>query len=82
MVKKWFTEFCSGRTSESDAHPSGRPVEVATLVSYPQNGGPVSLQKRPQPEHTDQTALETLGRICAEGQVSSVSQLSHDDSFW
>ena len=29
MTKKWFTEFCCGRTSTIDAERSGRPVEVA-----------------------------------------------------
>ncbi|CAK1588256.1 unnamed protein product [Parnassius mnemosyne] len=30
MVKKWFTEFCCGRTSTEDAERSGRPVEVSS----------------------------------------------------
>ena len=29
LVKKWFTEFRSGRTSTIDAEHSGRPVDVA-----------------------------------------------------
>ena len=29
MVKKWFTEFRSGRTSTIDTERSGRPLEVA-----------------------------------------------------
>ncbi|EFN71643.1 Histone-lysine N-methyltransferase SETMAR, partial [Camponotus floridanus] len=30
MVKKWFTEFCCGRTSTSDAERSGCPIGVTT----------------------------------------------------
>ena len=30
MIHKWFSEFCCGRTSTSDAERSGRPKEVTT----------------------------------------------------